>query len=133
MPSAQGEASACAKGNLDSMKQLREQTTVADVQRAILLRCRAAVKAVEPGAEVILYGSRARGDAAPDSDYDLLVLIDGEASLDREDRLRQALFPIELETGCVLTVMAMSRGDWNSPLYEAMPFCRNVKREGLLV
>jgi predicted nucleotidyltransferase len=110
-----------------------EQTTVTEAQQAVLLRCSAAIKAIEPGAEVILYGSRARGDAAHDSDYDLLVLTDGEVSLDREDRLRQALFPVELETGCVLTIMAVSRGDWNSPLYEAMPFCRNVKQEGLLV
>lgn len=30
------------------------------------------------GAEVILFGSRARGDARVDSDWDILILIDGE-------------------------------------------------------
>jgi predicted nucleotidyltransferase len=115
------------------MKQLMEQTSVEEAQKKILLRCCAAAKAVDPGAEVILYGSRARGDAAPDSDYDLLILTEGEASLDREDRFRQSIFPIELETGCVLTVMLLNSNDWNSPLYDSMPFCRNVKREGIIV
>jgi predicted nucleotidyltransferase len=115
------------------MKQLMEQTKVENEQRTMLLRCRSAIKAIDPGAEVILYGSRARGDAVPDSDYDLLVLTDGEASLDREDRFRQSIFPIELETGCVLTVMLVNSRDWRSPLYDSMPFYRNVKREGILV
>ena len=115
------------------MKQLIESLTVAEYGRDVLLKCRAAVQAIDPRAEVILYGSRARGDAAPDSDYDLLILTDGESGLDREDRFRQSLFPIELETGCVLTVMLVNRSDWNSPLYDSMPFYRNVKREGILV
>ena len=35
-----------------------------------------ASKTMEPGSKVWLYGSRARGDYRPDSDWDLLVLID---------------------------------------------------------
>ncbi len=38
------------------------------------------VRAIEPDAEVILYGSRARGDAEADSDWDLLILVDGPVS-----------------------------------------------------
>src|SRR5262249_59415921 len=32
---------------------------------------------------IILFGSRARGDAGPDSDVDLLVILDDDASPDR--------------------------------------------------
>ena len=39
---------------------------------------------------VILFGSRARGDAHPDSDYDLLVVTDERMSREDEDRLRSA-------------------------------------------
>jgi predicted nucleotidyltransferase len=82
---------------------------------------------------VILYGSRARGDAGRESDYDLLVLIDAPVDWVLEDRIRQRLYPLELESGAVLTVIAYNRSDWNSPLYRAMPFHRNVEREGIML
>lgn len=98
-----------------------------------MTRCRIAIESIDHSAEVILYGSRARGDADPDSDYDLLVLTDGEVDLEREDLFRRQLFSIELETGAVLTVILMSRNDWYSALYGAMPFRQNVERDGIVL
>ena len=36
--------------------------------------------------EVVLFGSRARGDAGPDSDYDVAVVLTGSLSADRKVR-----------------------------------------------
>src|SRR5262245_33632642 len=51
---------------------------------SICERLKAMVRAIADGVEpsrVILFGSRARGDASPDSDYDLVV----ELAFDRAD------------------------------------------------
>jgi len=97
----------------------------------LLARCREAIRTIAPRAMVILYGSRARGDAKPDSDYDLLVLLEEKADWVLEDRIRQSLYPLELETGAVLTVTCYGKEDWYSAIYQAMPFVRNVEREGI--
>ena len=58
--------------------------------------------------------------ARTDSDYDLLVLVDGEVDWKLEDQIRQCLYPLELATGAVLTVHAYSRRTWDSALYRAI-------------
>jgi uncharacterized protein len=115
------------------MKNLKEKGTLAEEEKSLLLRCKEAIRSIEPSADVILYGSRARGDAEADSDYDLLILIDEEATLEKEEDICSTLYPIELETGIVLTAMVYSRKVWNTPLYRSMPYRRNVVKEGILL
>lgn len=60
------------------MRVLGEWRAVDEREERVLRRCRDAIRSVLPTATVILYGSRARGDTRPDSDYDLLVLVDDQ-------------------------------------------------------
>ncbi len=78
---------------------------------------------------MILYGSRARGDAR--EDYDLLVLVDQEPDVELERAIVDRLVPLEVRTGQVVTVLVYSRSQWDSALYRAMPFHKNVAREGV--
>ena len=106
----------------------RARTADAD----LLKRCKQAIRAVAPEADVILYGSRARGDAADDSDYDILVLVDRPADVAIHKRLISSIFPLE-EDGTVLTLSVHNRKNWNSELCRAIPFHENVDREGVLL
>ena len=98
---------------------------------ALLHRIREAIHDVEPTAQVILYGSRARGDAHPDSDWDLLVLLAGPVDHRRTAAVRHRLYPLEVEADIVVSAMVLSDKEWNSPLAQAMPFHANVMREGV--
>lgn len=97
----------------------------------ILMRCKDVVQSVDSTAEIILYGSRARGDAEEDSDYDLLILTDLESSLKQEELFLRALFPVELETGAVLTFLLYNRQTWNSPLCSMLPIHQNIDTDGI--
>lgn len=110
-------------GSLDDLKNPAE--------KELLDRCKRTIRAIDPTADVILFGSRARGDADNDSDYDLLILTDGDSGLKCEEPILRALFPIELETGAVLTFLLYNKHIWDSDLYRAMPFHRNIDSEGI--
>jgi predicted nucleotidyltransferase len=102
-----------------------------EAEKALLDRCRQAIRRVVPDADIILYGSRARGDAHEDSDYDILVLVDQPASIALKDRLLSSIYPLELETGAMLTLVTYDRRRWESLPYREMPFHRNVERDGV--
>jgi len=99
----------------------------------LLKRCKKAIRQVVPDADVILYGSRARGDADEYSDYDILILVNGFADVALDKKFVEKIFPLELDSGAVLTLMTYSRQQWDTPLYRAMSFHKNVDREGVML
>jgi predicted nucleotidyltransferase len=86
-----------------------------------------------PDADLILYGSRAWGDAQEYSDYDILVLVDEPVSITLKDQILSSIYPLELETGAMLTLVTYNRHQWESLPYKEMPFHRNVERDGVMV
>jgi uncharacterized protein len=105
--------------------------TFTEQETALLRRIRETVHAIEPTAPIILYGSRARGDAEPDSDWDLLVLLDGDVTDERVGDVRYALYDLERETDTVLSTAVRSKEKWQSAYYYAIPFYQTVSREGI--
>ena len=100
---------------------------------ALLKQVKEAVLEIEPTAEVILYGSRARGDSCTESDWDFLVLVDGLAGDDRVDRIRHCLYEIEWESGQVLSSIVRGREEWSNQPLNSTPFHRNVELEGIVL
>lgn len=115
------------------MRTLAEQSVTIDQHdRQVLLACRKAACSVDPSAQIILYGSRARGQAMPDSDMDALVLLDQTPSSIVSDAIRDKIYDIGLEADIVISVIIRGRQQWESPLSQATPYYKNIQREGIL-
>lgn len=87
---------------------------------------------IAPTAQAILYGSEARGDARPDSDIDVLILLDDNEKLtaERELEITRHLYEVEVDTGVIISPMVMLRRMWESV---TTPFTINVMKEGIVL
>jgi len=91
---------------------------------------RGKIHEIDPAAKVILYGSRARGDERPDSDWDVLVLTDYPVTVEKERAFRNNLFELELETGEPFSVFVYSKEEWETR-QRITPFYSAVNKEGI--
>ena len=66
------------------------------MQDFIAQQVKATVRQIDPQAEVILFGSRARGDARKDSDWDFLVLTTLKESADTDRLFWNALLEVRI-------------------------------------
>ena len=90
------------------------------------------INSIDPTADVILYGSRARGDERQDSDWDILILTNYAADLETERKFRNKLYDLELETGEAFSVFVYSQNDWQTK-QKITPFYYNVSHEGVRI
>lgn len=89
-----------------------------------------AVGRIDPNAQIILYGSRARGTEKVDSDWDILILTDYPVDIVKERVFRNTLYDLELETGEPFSVFVYSKIDWDTKQI-ITPFYVNVTNEGV--
>ena len=115
------------------MRTLEQVTVVSDQDRQFLHEVKRTIQKFLPTAEVLLYGSIARGTQSSESDYDILVLTSRALSAAEEDVVYKALFQLELSTGAVVSTIFCSKQQWETPLYRAMPFHWEVDRDAIVI
>lgn len=96
----------------------------------MLKRFRAAVAELygERVERVVLYGSRARGDAGADSDYDVAVFIkDAGGFAEDSARLASVTADILIDTGAAISAMPFPAGTYR----ERTGFMHELRTDGL--
>ncbi len=89
------------------------------------------VRKKDSTANIILFGSRARGEATKHSDWDILILLD-RSSVDRltEKEFRDELFEVELETNQPISTFVFSKSEWETKHF-ITPLYQNIQQEGI--
>jgi uncharacterized protein len=78
---------------------------------------------------IVLYGSCARGTEAPESDIDLMVLLEGPIDASQEiRRIWEVLYPLQLESDRLLSVMPVDVALYHRGEYALY---RRAKAEGI--
>ncbi len=77
-----------------------------------------------------LFGSKARGDDAPDSDLDVLVVL-REAGWRAENRILDIAFDVNLAHDIYISPRVVAQAILDHPVWRITPFLRAVEREGV--
>jgi predicted nucleotidyltransferase len=97
-----------------------------------LAEAKSAILARYPNAQVILFGSRARGDFRTNSDIDLCVLID-HADRRRIDIMTDLHFTLSPIFGIALDLVVYERSNFSEREIAGATFERMIAREGIAV
>ena len=99
----------------------------------LLQRVKDAVLAFDVNAKVVLHGSRARGDAEPDSDWDFLIVLSVPLDWKLKSAIRKEVYVVELETDEILSTIIHTEQSWNDPIRRASPLHQAVSYEGIAI
>jgi uncharacterized protein len=98
--------------------------------RRILLRFADRVREVAPESRISAFGSRARGTAHSDSDFDLCVVVPG-VTAETRDAIYAVAWEVGFAEGCVLAPVVLSREDFESGPLSASTLVRTILRDGV--
>ena len=99
----------------------------------ILIAIKKLVEERDSSAKIYLYGSRAKGNAKKDSDWDLLILLNRDKiTSEIENDITYPLYDLEFETGEIISPMVYTQKEWITK-YSITPFYKNVMKEGHLI
>ena len=82
--------------------------------------------------EIYLFGSRAKGEERPDSDYDLLIIVN-QPDKEFREKVYEIVLDVLLETGKLLSLKILSSEEFRKLSRLRTPFIENVLKEGIKI
>ena len=86
-----------------------------------------------PVEQVILFGSKARGQDSPESDIDLLVLTSRPLPWPEQAEMIWAMSPVQHKHDVMISLVVAASREWNEGVYQVLPIRREVDRDGVVI
>lgn len=115
------------------MKNFKEWNEKPSKKSGLIAKVEKKIRSIVRDADIILFGSRVHGTAEKYSDWDFLILVDRTLDTELEDKIKDSLYEIELETNEIISSIIRQKEVWNSAKYSVLPFKRVVDQEGVLL
>ena len=83
--------------------------------------------------KIILFGSVARGNAEPDSDLDVCVIVKTGENLELANRIIDISYEIDIDEGTHISPFARAQSAYEEGLKAGIPIYQNIEREGVIL
>ncbi|MBQ5453398.1 MAG: nucleotidyltransferase domain-containing protein [Bacteroidales bacterium] len=102
------------------------------VQSEVIKKLKSIAAEILPeNSTLYLYGSRARGTARPDSDWDLLLLLDSETVTSDDYDMTYPFYDFGLDIGQYVSTHIYTKKQWRS--WTFLPYYKNVEHDKIVL
>jgi predicted nucleotidyltransferase len=95
-------------------------------------RCQLAERFPGMIAQMLIYGSKARSEAGPDSDLDVLLIVRDRAATRKRD-MRDVGYSLDPYGEVAPSIMAYTEREWENRRRSGSPFRKSVERDKVRV
>lgn len=104
---------------------------LAEQDRKAIAAATTMLKASFPVREVVLFGSKARGENGDDSDIDLLVLTTRKLPWAQRAAMIDAMFDVQLNYDVIISLLVVPAEEWASGVYQVLPIRDEIERDAV--
>ncbi|MCG2722048.1 MAG: nucleotidyltransferase domain-containing protein [Thermodesulfovibrionales bacterium] len=101
-------------------------------ERAAILRFKEVLTEKYNILDFCIFGSKARGDASPESDIDIMIEIE-DYRPEIESKIRDIAFEINLDHDCLITTTIFSKKELEEGPLSESPLYKTIEMEGMRV
>ena len=108
-----------------------ENLSIQENEKKAILEASAMLRESFPVKEVVLFGSKARGDDDEESDVDLLILTTQPVSWNERKAINDALYKIQIKYDIIISPLITTVTEWNEGTFSVLPIHGEISDQGV--
>jgi predicted nucleotidyltransferase len=109
-----------------------DNLNIKDQEKAAIMEASRLLREKFHAKEVILFGSKARGDDDMESDIDLLILTDEPVTWNERKAINEALYEVQLKYDVIISTLITTVSKWTKGTFSVLPIHDEISAQGII-